>query len=30
MLKYNVLCFINTYILNNYTVDRERVKYRTF
>lgn len=30
MLKYNVLCFINTYILNSYTVDRERVKYRTF
>lgn len=30
MLKYNVLCVINKYILNNYTVARERVKYRTF
>jgi len=30
MLKYNVLYVINTYIFNNYTVDRERVKYRTF
>ena len=30
MLKYNVLCVINRFVLNNYTVDRERVKYRTF